>query len=547
MGIVGCFGRISIDGFDLSKTEQGLRMHNVAVGCDTSAMGPCLSVPCLNGGQCLPNRTHNSYTCTCPSRYTGSNCEIDLNACASNPCPPGITCHNLYNDFHCSCPSGFTGKTCQLRGELDPCLTSPCGPYGVCVRQTNDFTCNCTHGFYGNFCTERMPKIEPDSHLLLNSFEFYVLLAVLLLAIFLSSLAIYMCHRQHSSPTSGSTRRKRSKVAGAKPTPGDDPNVCNPLVPRATVAPGQGTADRPPPPLPPKFLRNAQLYQNLGGGHHNSTSRLPTVEVRPMRCYTRGGSPSVKSSNNDITGGPPELPAKKNSSGSRRNITCARRESEGGSIHNLCQPEATTRQYGSAASDLERVAVQNNTDMLRMFGRRINNSPGSTHNHHSRHQSHEQFFEPVLLDPATRGISDSIQCLSTEAEVPAHYSQQIQTACAAAALNIRLEKEKLDNLTRNVLADFDAENNSDYLTMKPIHRAKPFRNGDVNLQEISSNFDDNSVRPPTPPLHRRPLENRSASTKLYDNPNDNTEDDTLSNVTSNALDEIIEDSANDRP
>lgn len=60
-GMIGCFGKISIDGYDLSKTEQGLRMQNAAIGCDTSSMGPCLSVPCKNGGQCMPNRTHNSY------------------------------------------------------------------------------------------------------------------------------------------------------------------------------------------------------------------------------------------------------------------------------------------------------------------------------------------------------------------------------------------------------------------------------------------------------------------------------------------------------
>lgn len=60
-GMTGCFGKISIDGYDLSKTEQGLRMQNAAIGCDTSSMGPCLSVPCKNDGQCLPNRTHNSY------------------------------------------------------------------------------------------------------------------------------------------------------------------------------------------------------------------------------------------------------------------------------------------------------------------------------------------------------------------------------------------------------------------------------------------------------------------------------------------------------
>lgn len=128
-----------------------------------------------------------------------------------------------------------------------------------------------------------MPKIEPESGILLKSFEFYLLLAILLLAIFLSSLAVYVCQRQNhgssANNTSSTARRKRSKVAGAKPTPSDDPNVCNPLVPKETSAPGQGSTNKPPPPLPPKFSKNAQLYQNLGKNHHNSAARLPTVEV----------------------------------------------------------------------------------------------------------------------------------------------------------------------------------------------------------------------------------------------------------------------------
>lgn len=60
-GMIGCFGKIALDGFDLSKTEQGLRLYNTRIGCDTSAMGPCLDVPCQNRGQCVPNKTSESY------------------------------------------------------------------------------------------------------------------------------------------------------------------------------------------------------------------------------------------------------------------------------------------------------------------------------------------------------------------------------------------------------------------------------------------------------------------------------------------------------
>src|SRR5688572_12821211 len=85
--------------------------------------------------------------------------------------------------------------------------------------------------------------------------------------------------------------------------------------------------------------------------------------------------------------------------------------------------------------------------------------------------------------------------------------------------NIRKEKEKLQSLTSNVLADFGHEQNSDYLTMKPIFRAKPFQMGGRNTS---------LEKAPPPPAHRnvRLEQERTETTKLYDNPND----DTLSNV-----------------
>jgi len=61
MGLVGCIGQIELDGYGLSKTEQGLVLYNAVVGCDASRMGPCLKIPCHHQGQCVPNRTANSY------------------------------------------------------------------------------------------------------------------------------------------------------------------------------------------------------------------------------------------------------------------------------------------------------------------------------------------------------------------------------------------------------------------------------------------------------------------------------------------------------
>lgn len=115
--------------------------------------------------------------------------------------------------------------------------------------------------------------------------EFYLLLAILVVSLFLATIAVYyVCRRQNTTVASRMSKSgikahsgNNSRRKNGGDSPNNDSNVCNPLVPKPTAAPCQGTADRSPPPLPPKFSRNHQLYANLN--HH----RLPTVEVRPIQ------------------------------------------------------------------------------------------------------------------------------------------------------------------------------------------------------------------------------------------------------------------------
>uniref|UniRef100_A0A914HYR1 Uncharacterized protein n=1 Tax=Globodera rostochiensis TaxID=31243 RepID=A0A914HYR1_GLORO len=328
-GMVGCVGHISMDGTALPKAGPGFRLFNAAIGCDERALGPCLSAPCQNGGQCIPSASFSSsgdnpttknrssaFNCNCPQRFTGARCEIDLNACASKPCPNGIPCHNLYGDFHCSCPPGFTGKTCQLRGDWDPCVTASCGQNGQCVRQqqSNSFFCQCFNAFTGPLCTEPVPTEMASDEAeegggsfdgagflweMVETPQFVLLLAVCLLTL-LCTLGVIFCRMKRQNIDGRGGQNRRTKISkgrgegegrpknGTAPTAtqhsigsttasrscrrGEDP-ASNPLVPRETAAPGQGTSDRPPPPLPPRYHRRNANGQN---------SALPTVEVRPM-------------------------------------------------------------------------------------------------------------------------------------------------------------------------------------------------------------------------------------------------------------------------
>ncbi|KAI6227030.1 hypothetical protein M3Y95_00683900 [Aphelenchoides besseyi] len=277
-GTIGCIGRIALDGFELSKTEQGLRLFNARIGCDPQTLGPCLNAPCNNGGQCIPKEGDSAaYSCLCNERYTGANCEIDLNACAGNPCPHGIQCHNLYNDFHCSCPPGFTGKTCQMRGNWDPCVTSPCGSFGRCERHGSTFACNCSAGYGGTYCTERVPRMYNDDWTL-GSLQLYILCAILLFALICAVIVIVVCRRRNSGVGDGKTAQISRTDSGRLPS--DDPT--NPLVPvTPRVAPPiyHNTVERRAPPIPPKNTGRPTRSTNMT----LLSSGLPTVEVRPMR------------------------------------------------------------------------------------------------------------------------------------------------------------------------------------------------------------------------------------------------------------------------
>ncbi|CAD5229179.1 unnamed protein product [Bursaphelenchus okinawaensis] len=268
-GLVGCIGRVGLDGFDLPKNPQGLRMYNTRVGCDAQTMGPCLNAPCLNQGQCIPKKEDNSYSCICPQRYTGAKCEIDLNACASSPCPKGIKCHNLYNDFHCSCPPGFTGKTCQMHGDWDPCVTKPCGPFGTCNREKSTFTCSCSDGYGGSFCSERVPRLLPDS-LLPGSPQFYILVVAVLLALLLALIIVVVCRRQNNN------MNKKPDSDRLPLEDASDPLIATPVAPPVYRNPTTQFGTNPPP-RPPRQK------------HFNSN--LPTVEVKPMPSINRTDTP----------------------------------------------------------------------------------------------------------------------------------------------------------------------------------------------------------------------------------------------------------------
>ncbi|KAK6638759.1 hypothetical protein RUM43_007027 [Polyplax serrata] len=82
---------------------------------DTDDLNYCgTHEPCLNGGTC-ENTAPDQYLCTCSEGFSGANCEIVENPCATSPCENGGTCQELGSNgqFSCTCAPGWTGQTCR--------------------------------------------------------------------------------------------------------------------------------------------------------------------------------------------------------------------------------------------------------------------------------------------------------------------------------------------------------------------------------------------------------------------------------------------------
>ncbi|XP_067046784.1 uromodulin-like [Acropora muricata] len=76
----------------------------------------CSSMPCLNHGTCQSGFDHHGYRCFCTAGFTGTQCDKDIDECASgktNPCKNGGTCINVLGTFQCQCPEGFIGARCE--------------------------------------------------------------------------------------------------------------------------------------------------------------------------------------------------------------------------------------------------------------------------------------------------------------------------------------------------------------------------------------------------------------------------------------------------
>ena len=119
----------------------------------------CLSNPCRNDGICIDGGLSSDYQCHCSVLYYGRNCQHAVDPpdyCSFFPCENGATCTAGRDTYTCSCPSGFTGNICELTdssSNVDPCATNPCLHGSRCLStRTTSYICQCSVGFFGDSC-----------------------------------------------------------------------------------------------------------------------------------------------------------------------------------------------------------------------------------------------------------------------------------------------------------------------------------------------------------------------------------------------------------
>ena len=115
-------------------------------------MDLCFLVGCQNTGTCFNSLTYESYNCSCPFNYTGSDCELFI-PCSTEPCQNNGTCANEldFSGYNCACTDEFTGIDCE---SFVPCSSSPCQHNQTCVNDGDfsGFTCDCDNFYTGGVC-----------------------------------------------------------------------------------------------------------------------------------------------------------------------------------------------------------------------------------------------------------------------------------------------------------------------------------------------------------------------------------------------------------
>ncbi|CAL1534783.1 unnamed protein product, partial [Lymnaea stagnalis] len=130
----------------------GFKLESDIVSCKACEI-PSYGEDCAKTCQCNGRGSCNTVKgCVCDVNWTGVNCDIDVDECATQgSCPEGQLCLNTYGSFTCSCPTGyvFAGQVCN---DTDECsnlqINVTCDlRKEVCINTVGSYWCDCKQGY----------------------------------------------------------------------------------------------------------------------------------------------------------------------------------------------------------------------------------------------------------------------------------------------------------------------------------------------------------------------------------------------------------------
>jgi hypothetical protein len=124
---------------------------------------PCGGGFCSNGGLCQGG------VCQCTQGWFGQNCTQDKNECLDAPCTNGGTCDNIPGSYTCRCPDGFTGQHCETGSNH--CASDPCENGGQCKNKLEGFHCQCPYEYWGKRCQYTSKGFSELSYMEFNSID----------------------------------------------------------------------------------------------------------------------------------------------------------------------------------------------------------------------------------------------------------------------------------------------------------------------------------------------------------------------------------------
>ncbi|CAI5439390.1 unnamed protein product [Caenorhabditis angaria] len=102
-----------------------------------------------------------SVECKCAVGYKGEICNEPIDDCIFTPCFNSGTCSRFnyakngqqFETYNCTCPAGFSGTNCEIRATRNCEDLIRCENGGTCDFDSNGQPiCKCTQQFYGEFC-----------------------------------------------------------------------------------------------------------------------------------------------------------------------------------------------------------------------------------------------------------------------------------------------------------------------------------------------------------------------------------------------------------